>query len=783
MRRILVLVISLSIAAASLISTTMPSNARASAWPGWSALTTLVVTSSSGPYLTEAAREFADHIDEVSPKDWTISDSDVEGPAIRLKVDPKEPRLQGRHEEAVWLYSDGDGIHIVGRSPLAVRHGVYIVLEKLGFRWYFKHPAWSVAPDRLGDLERLDEVHEPAFDFRLIWHNSIDDGGWGKEGLYTLWRQRNRLDGARSYEVGHSYDQILRANDPSAPDSAFCPNREAVWPRQLDPRDPYVLLRATEFALARLERAPAPTAHFDEALLAATVSVTPNDGRGWCTDLAFDPRALTDAIFSLANGVARDVALVHPDRYVGVFSYNDYDYVPRIPLEPNVLVQVSTYSRHNLPLDERLKGFRESGAALGIYDYLDVPQWSLDRPPTDFKQLLEKIPYYRDNGVRVFTAEASDGWGARGLLYYVAGRLLWDPDADVNELLTDFYDQAFGPAAGPAKRYYERLLSGTPTTDRVLALSFADLAEAETLAANRADVLERVRHLEYYARYLWLRTLKDRNELDVDGLKQLYLLVHRLRSLYIVDFKAEVRAIGGSLTAAGITADEIRELEVVDPPTEAEAGAWMLEAVKTFGTSGAVAASYVDVLSGWFVAAGSFGANLPVFWPLSVVRANSNEKRLLVVVDGASTGTVRPFSKGTAGAVAAGVLVGPNEPGWFDGRAVAYFFVPASAGDFVVGVEPVLGVRPWISVVDPGGRLVAAGHCDAPKGSVCEYAVISPTSGIWRLDYDFRGRGADIYLLGVPPLIWHDASHLAVPYSAASTTPLPAYGCCEREWQ
>lgn len=782
MRPFLLLVLSMLIAASTLQMPSQPVAAGASAWPGWSALTTVVMLPADGAYLSEAAREFAEHVDEVSPRAWTFSDSEVEGPAIRLKVDPDEPRLAGRHEEAVWLYTDDDGIHIVGGSPLAVRHGVYIVLEELGFRWFFKHPAWSVAPDTLHALERLDEVHEPAFDFRLIWHNSIDDGGWGKEGLYTLWRQRNRLDGARNYEVSHSYDQILRPADTAAPDSAFCPSRDAVWPRQLDPRDPYVIAKASEYGIDRLGRDAAPTAHFDEALPFATVSVTPNDGRGWCTDLALDPRGLTDAVFGLANSVARDVAAAYPDRYVGVYSYNEYDFVPRLPLERNLLVQVSTYSRHNLPLDDRLQGFRDADVLLGVYDYLDVPQWSLDRPPTDFQQLLDRIPYYRNSGVRVFEAEASDGWGARGLLYYLAGRLLWDPDADIDLLMEDFYEKAFGHAAPAAGRYYERLLSGVPTTDRVLALSFADLAEAEEMAASRPDVLERVRHLEYYTRYLWLRTLKDRRELDIDGMKQLYSLVNRLRSLYIVDFKTQVATIGASLSQAGVSPEDIRALEVIEPPSESEAEAWMREAEARFGAGDAVTATYVEILGGKFVALGDPG--LPAFWPLVAVRENSNEKRVLVVSEGASTGVLRPFSQGTSGAAAAGVLVGPNEPGWFDSRAVAYFFVPASTKAFVLGVEPVLGSRPWTSLVDPRGRLVKAAHCDAPKGGVCEYAVNNPAPGIWRLDYDFRGRGADVYLLGVPPLIWHDPSRLAVPYDAASSTPLQRPGCCEeRRWE
>ena len=53
-------------------------------------------------------------------------------------------------------------------------------------------------------------------------------------------------------------------------------------------------------------------------------------------------------------------------------------------------------------------------------------------------------------------AEASNNWGARGLGYYLAAQLLWDVNANVPNLLRDFYEQAFGPAARVMERYYVR---------------------------------------------------------------------------------------------------------------------------------------------------------------------------------------------------------------------------------------------------------------------------------------------------------------------------------------
>jgi hypothetical protein len=89
---------------------------------------------------------------------------------------------------------------------------------------------------------------------------------------------------------------------------------------------------------------------------------------------------------------------------------------------------------------------------------------------------------------------------------------MWNPKADVDVLLTDFYDKAFGPAAVPMRRYYERFDKGNKPllSSHLLATGFLDLQEAGQLAAGRADVQARLDHLKQYLRSVHLRWLVDR---------------------------------------------------------------------------------------------------------------------------------------------------------------------------------------------------------------------------------------------------------------------------------
>ncbi|MBI4219045.1 MAG: hypothetical protein HY682_02800, partial [Chloroflexi bacterium] len=289
-------------------------------------------------------------------------------------------------------------------------------------------------------------------------------------------------------------------------------------------------------------------------------------------------------------------------------------------------------------------------------------------------------------------------------------------------------------------------------------------------------IVERIRHLQYYTHFLSLRQERDDDPTDVEALKKMYGLVHRLRELYVVDFLTERRSLGEALTRAGVPGEEIRPLENTAPPSTEEADAWMRDAIGRFSNVAAVRAPYIDILGARFEPARR--SDLQGSSALVPVRANKFEKQLLTILEPGGTPTVVPVSVGAVNAVAAGILVGPTEPGWFDSHGTAYFFVPEGAESLVLGVKPMLGERPWIALVDPSGLLRTAGHCEARTKGVCEYTVRNALPGVWRLIYDFRGRGTNLYLLGVPPLIWHDPVKLAIPAGQPASVVGQGGWCC-----
>src|SRR5690606_35061279 len=96
-------------------------------------------------------------------------------------------------------------------------------------------------------------------------------------------------------------------------------------------------------------------------------------------------------------------------------------------------------------------------------------------------------------------SESSIAWGAHGRGNYIAAKLLWNPKVDVKAVLEDFYDQAFGPAAAPMQKYFERADGGNQTTDPAFYLALIqDLKDASELAKDHPDVMARLDQLKQF---------------------------------------------------------------------------------------------------------------------------------------------------------------------------------------------------------------------------------------------------------------------------------------------
>jgi len=450
-------------------------------------------------------------------------------------------------DEGFLLRSTGAGLYVAGAKDLGTLYGVYTLLERFGVRWLMPGELGEVVPAtrdlRVGSL---DETQRPSFTYR--W---IEDGRWALRNKMNI---SVEVEGA---PIGPQWKWSYHTHFYLVPPEAYY-EAHPEWfalvhgkrRRPADTHQQSHQLCTTNPGLIE-QMATNVMAFFEEHPEVDILSVAPQDGGGFCECEAC--RALDEkrpegdawhgryskrlAVFN--NEVARRVGKVCPDKIIKVGAYAMYLRAPLDPgyrPEPNLAVQVChTYSCNNHPIDsdclrqgqyfrKELERWAEIANHLFIYEYYRKGMWG-EMPYDQVHVIRHDLPYYKRIGVEgFFTQPARDRWPACGLNHYIAAKLTWDVDLDVDRLLADYYDAFFCEAAGPMRRYYEGLMAAFvdyddcispygykwPTfaapeifTPEVVARLGGALADAER-AATRDAVRARIRRIRARVDYLAL---------------------------------------------------------------------------------------------------------------------------------------------------------------------------------------------------------------------------------------------------------------------------------------
>lgn len=479
----------------------------------------IVVAADASKDLQESAKALAHWLNKVTGAEYPVVttpgkqgiflvlDSGKTVPPIDLK-----PLKAKESNEAFLIYSaDANRLWIVGKSEMALDHGIYWYLDKLGCRWLLPNEHWTVIPRRSDITLKVNSVQSPAFAAR----NFFGTGGWGRpaidfwQKINESWEQykRQNLLGGTFTLGGHAGEAF---NNRHKKELAEHPEYLAEINGQRRPFDPgtkpcysnpglqalYVKDRVDEFRNT-LKNTPS----------AMSVSVEPSDGGGHCE--CADCRkigSVSDRVFSLANLVAKAVAKEFPGKYVNLYAYNEHAMVPSIPVEPNVIVSLAPYAfqRTGLSAEELIKVWGEKAGFMGMYDYWCIPDWSYCQPELSPKTVVDKIRFWQQNHVKIYLAESTFCGGNMGLNWYLASRLLWDPAKNEKAIVDDFFDKAFGAAQAPIRDMYLSWGENYMLTDHELGICYRDLQKALALTADpaiRARIIDLGRYIHYLRLY------------------------------------------------------------------------------------------------------------------------------------------------------------------------------------------------------------------------------------------------------------------------------------------
>ncbi len=381
--------------------------------------------------------------------------------ALYFELDPKDDREGG----AFTILRERTRVIIRSPDPQGWQNALYAISKHLlGARWYWAGElGFEWAEPSCTFFSNRPWREKPAFVQRRL------------SPLDSDFARRNRLN--RVYEFNHNLAKVFGPDLFEAKPEVFATvNGRQKKPRGHGGTDPQPdFTHPDSVAIA----AEAALEYFSKYPERSSFSLSINDNVLFdtteATEAVVSPLRYfrgrpdyTDLVFGFMNRVAERVfeeggAWQTPsgkDRFLTALAYYWTEPAPTFPVHPRVMpVLTSDRGQWHDPAyraqDKALiRAWADSGAErLATWDYYFGAPYPY---PRQFNQwIAESLRDLSDAGVDIFFSQLPSFWGLDGGKAWLASELLWDPFQASDVLLAEYYDQFFGAASEPMRRFYE----------------------------------------------------------------------------------------------------------------------------------------------------------------------------------------------------------------------------------------------------------------------------------------------------------------------------------------
>jgi len=362
-------------------------------------------------------------------------------------------------KEGLRILSDGKTrVLIAGQNETSTVKAACRFLEELGCRYFMDNPLGEVYPrSQTVTVGRLKITEKPGLMLRKIWGSK-----WTGQ---TLWKVWNGLGGI-PMSTGHAWGKYVNENLFETHPEYFAlrngQRKKGGWYCTSNPE------------LRKI---------FAEGVITKggfNPSVSPPDGTGYCqcekcraqddpgsTEPSSGGPSMTNRYVDFLNDVAGQVAKVHPDWLLSFYCYADYTQPPTLNrrLLPNLVawiapIRYSRYHRIGSPsspgrrqLEAVIDGWATAAERIAYRTY----NFNLAECLVPFAKLSvwkHDIPYLKKKGCVGINLESLENWEIYGPHLYQSIRLAYDPAADSDALMDDYFSKFYGPQAGPLMKTY-----------------------------------------------------------------------------------------------------------------------------------------------------------------------------------------------------------------------------------------------------------------------------------------------------------------------------------------
>ena len=460
----------------------LPGGVNVAALEGWD----IVIDEAAIPSEVHAAEELQRHLALAMGRTLPIvkgidhADRHVfVGPGKLMSESKLGFAVDGFGPEDLRIVVRDGNVVIAGGRPRGTLYGVYTFLEDyLGVRFLTADHTHVPPVGRWRVIGPVDRCYHPPLEMRWTYYGEVN-----RNPAFAARLRINAVPtapelGGRSRQqlIGHSFcRQIPSSKYGKEHPEYYCLRggkrlatvRNDAYDNEPCLTNPDVRRVVTEAVLAEIEANP--DAH--------NVSVSQNDNAQYCQCpdcAAIDEREGTPmgSLLTFVNAVADAVAAKHPDVMVGTLAYWYSRKPPQtVRPRPNVQIQLCSIECCQIhPIDDpscpKNVAFCQDMAGWGkICDRIYIWNYNTNfhnylLPCPNLRVIEPNVRFFVANGAKgIFMQAAGNAMGAElsELRAYVISNLLWDPSRSGEQLMDEFLDLHYGPAAGPIREFITRV--------------------------------------------------------------------------------------------------------------------------------------------------------------------------------------------------------------------------------------------------------------------------------------------------------------------------------------
>lgn len=377
--------------------------------------------------------------------------------AALTKVAKKDPVLRA---DAIAVRRQGNRVLLAGTNDDCHYYAAVELLGRWGCRWYLPTAIGECVPaSPTLKISELEYAYAPPFEVRkywIAWNGSTQD--------QQEFTHRNFMNYEVDVPSGHAIGQYVKELIPKGKTLYDIPIADDATADHIVSKVGPKFAKGEYFSLGMEDGIYRSESPLDRELQAGL------------QDKYFLVPMMTDSFMTLYNKVAERLLKQHPDSKakMGFLAYSNLTIPPQRKItaaKPLVayLAPIDVDPIHGMddPKSPPRQEYREmlyrwaevmEGRVI-IYDYDQGMLVWRDIPNPSIQSVRQDYKHYRKAGILGIATESRNAIATVFLNLHVRGQLAWNPDADVDALLAEFYKTFYGPAAEPMAAYWNAILA------------------------------------------------------------------------------------------------------------------------------------------------------------------------------------------------------------------------------------------------------------------------------------------------------------------------------------